>query len=257
MGRGHLTTGRDVSASGGRLGWRSCLRKGCGRRFQARRYNQRYCQDPECLGEVRRWQGAKRQQKYRSQPGARERHAEAERQRRKQRASEAPKPSEGGAPPGSAAADTKGVPSANSGAWSRSRRHPQIFCDRPGCYEPLRDSLRAPASYCGDGCRAAMRQARDRERKWLRRKTEAGRFKRCLEYQAARAKRRGDPVDPGGMTGGRFGARSSTKPGHPLGPVLFYRRDDGGAVDSRAPTEILAHDPQRTTGSRPRPPPAS
>ena len=39
-----------------------------------------------------------------------------------------------------------------------------------------------------------MRQARDRERKCLRRKTEAGRFKRRLEYQAARAKRRGDRV---------------------------------------------------------------
>ena len=57
MGHAHLTTGKGVSASGGRLGWRSCLRKGCGRRFQARRYNQRYCQDPECLREVRRWQG--------------------------------------------------------------------------------------------------------------------------------------------------------------------------------------------------------
>ena len=169
---------RGVSASGGRLGWRSCLRKGCGRTFQARRYNQRYCQDPECLREVRRWQGAKRQRKCRSQPEGRQRHAEAERQRRKQRASAV-----------SAATANRvrcrRTATAENGAWSRSRRHPEIFCDRPGCYEPLRDSPRAPASYCGDDCRAAMRQARDRERKWLRRKTEAGRFKRRLEYQAA------------------------------------------------------------------------
>jgi hypothetical protein len=249
VGHGHLTAGRGISASGGRLGWRSCLRKGCGQRFQARQYNQRYCREPECLREVRRWQAAKRQQKCRSRPEARQRHAEAERQRRKQRASEVQKPSEGEP----AAVDA----AVNSGAWSRSRRHPEIFCDRPGCYEPPRDSFRVPASYCGDDCRAAMRQARDRERKWLRRRTEAGRFKRRLEYQAVRAKRRRDRVACGGMTAGQTSARSGTKLGHPLGSVLFYRRDGEEALDSRAPPEVIAHDPQRTLGSRPRPPPAS
>jgi len=248
VGHGHLTTGKGVSASRGRLGWRICLRKGCGRKFQAGRYNQRYCREPECLAEVRRWQAAKRQQKCRSQPGARQRHAEAERQRRKQRASEAQRPAE--CEP--AAADT-----ADSGAWSRSRRHPEIFCDRPGCYEPPRDSPRVPASYCGDDCCAAMRQARDRQRKWLRRKTVAGRFKRRLEYQAARAKRRQDRVTSDGMTAGRTATQPATKARHPLGPVLFYRRDGDGAVDSWAPTEVIAHDPQRTPDSRPRPPPAS
>jgi hypothetical protein len=119
VGHGHLTAGRGVWASGGRLGWRSCLRKGCGRRFQARRYNQRYCREPECLAEVRRWQAAKRQQKCRSQPGVRQRHAEAERQRRKRRASEAQKPSE----EETAAVALKDTPAVNSGAWSRSRRH--------------------------------------------------------------------------------------------------------------------------------------
>jgi hypothetical protein len=253
MGRGHLTTGRDIPASGGRLGWRSCLRKGCGRRFQARRYNQRYCREPACLGQVRRWQGAKRQQKCRSQPGARQRHAEAERQRRKQRASEVPKPLEGEP----VATDTGDASSANSWAWSRSRRHPGIFCDRPGCYEPLRDSPRATASYCGDECYAAMRRARDRERKWLRRKTEAGRFKRRLEYQAARAKRgrdhAGAPPGSSDIARRRPVASSDAK----AGTVLFYRRDDDGALDSPAPTEVIAHDPQGTPGSRPRPPPAS
>ena len=243
MGLGHLTTGKGVSASRGRLGWRSCLRKGCGRKFQARRYNQRYCREPECLAEVRRWQAAKRQQKCRSQPGARQRHAEAERQRRKR-------------PRGCPAAEAQ-KPAANSGAWSRSRRHPEIFCDRPGCYEPLRDSPRAPASYCGDECRTAMRQARDRQRKCLRRKTVAGRFKRRLEYLAARVKRRGDHVACGDMTAGRTATQPGTKAEHPLGSVLFYRRDGEGVVDSRAPTEVIAHDPQRTLGSRPRPPPAS
>ena len=249
MGHGHLTADRGVWASGGRLGWRSCLRKGCGRRFQARRYNQRYCRDPECLGEVRRWQAAKRQRKRRSQPEARQRHAEAERQRRKRRASEAQKPSEDEA----AAVDAKDTLAVYCGAWSRSRRHPQIFCDRPGCYEPLRDSPRAPASYCGDDCRAAMRRARDCERKWLRRKTEASRFKRRLEYRAARAKHRQAYVASGDMAPRRSAAQPGTKPGS----VLFYRRDGDGTLDSRAPTEVIAHDPQRTLGSRPRPPPAS
>jgi hypothetical protein len=249
VGHGHLTTSRSVSASGGRLGWRICLRKGCGRRYQARQYNQRYCQDPECLGEVRRWQGVKRQQKCRSQPEARQRHAEAERQRRKQRASEVQRPSNGE----SAATDPAVIVPADPGAWSRRRTHPEIFCDRPGCYEPVRDSPRAPASYCGDECRGAMRQARDRERKWLRRKTEVGRFKRRLEYQAARVKRRGDRVASGSMAPGRSSSRYGTKPG----TVVFYGRPGDEGLGSQAPTEVIAHDPERALGSRPRPPPAS
>ena len=248
MGHGHLTTGRGVAASRGRLGWRNCLRKGCGRKFQARRYNQRYCREPECLAEVRRWQAAKRQQRCRSQLGTRQRHAEAERQRRKRLR---------GCPGTRLRVAEAQKPAANSGAWSRSRRHPEIFCDRPGCYEPPRDSPRAPASYCGDECRAAVRQARDRECKCLRRKTVAGRFKRRLEYQAARAKRRQDRVVSGGHVPRRSAVPPDTKAGQPLGAVLFYRRDGDGAVDSRAPMEVIAHDPQRTPDSRPRPPPAS
>ena len=44
---------------------RNCLRKGCRRRYQARSWNQRYCQEPECLRQVRRWQAARRQAKRR------------------------------------------------------------------------------------------------------------------------------------------------------------------------------------------------
>lgn len=245
MGRAHLTTGKGVSTSRGRLGWRSCLRKGCSRRFQARRYNQRYCRDPECLREVQRWQAAKRQRKCRSQPEGRQRHAEAERQRRKQRAPQPQRPSEGEP----AAADTPAEPCA----WSRSRKLPEIFCDRPGCYEPPRDSPRAPASYCGDDCRAAMRQARDRERKWLRRKTEAGRFKRHLEYQAARAKRREGRVASGDAAPGQ----SSAQPGPKVRAVLVYRSGGDSALDLSAPTEVIPHDPQTDPSSRPRAPPAS
>lgn len=245
MGRAHFTTGRGISASEGRLGWRSCLRKGCGRRFQARQYNQRYCQDPECLAEVRCWQGAKRQRKCRLQPEGRQRHAAAERQRRKQRASQAQKPPESEP----AATDTPAEPCA----WSRSRKFPEIFCDRPGCYEPPRDSPRVPASYCGDDCRAAMRRARDRERKWLRRKTEAGRFKRHLEYQAARAKRREGHVAFGDMAPGQSLARPDPK----ARTVLVHRRGSDPALDLSVPTEVIPHDPQTDPNSRPRAPPAS
>ena len=195
MGHAHLTTGKGVSTSRGRLGWRSCLQKGCGRGFQARQYKQRYCQHPECLAEVRRWQGAKRQRKCRSQAEGRLRHAEAERQRRKEQASQAQKPPESE----SVATDMPAEPCA----WSRNRKYPAIFCDRPGCYEPPRYSPRVSASYCGDDCCAAMRQVGDRERKWLRRKTKAGRFKRQLEYQAARAKLREGRVASGDMVSGQ------------------------------------------------------
>jgi hypothetical protein len=109
----------------------------------------------------------------------------------------------------------------------------------------------------GDDCHAAMCRARDCERKWLRRKTEAGRFKRRLKYQAARLKRRQERVASGDIAPGQSALRPDAKPGHPLGPVLFSRRDGDGALDSRAPTEVIAHDPQATPDSRPRPPPAS
>jgi len=241
----HLTAGRSVSTSRGRLGWRNCLRKECGRRYQARRYNRRYCRDPECLREVQRWHAAKRQQKCRSKPEGRQRHAEAERQRRKQRASQPQKPPESQI----AATDTP----AEACAWSRSKKTSEIFCDRPGCYEPLRNSPRAPASYCGDDCCAAMCQARDRERKWLRRKTQVGRFKRHLEYHAAWDSRSQDHVASGVVALRQSLARSSPK-AHTV-PVYWCNSDP--VIDLTIPTEAISHDPQTDIRSRPRAPPTS
>jgi hypothetical protein len=60
------------------------MRKGCGRKYQPRRWNQRYCQDPQCLREVRRWQAARRQAKRRQDARAKAQHAQAEKQRRQQ-----------------------------------------------------------------------------------------------------------------------------------------------------------------------------
>jgi len=60
------------------------MRKGCGREYQPRRWNQRYCQEPECRRQIRRWQAARRQAKHRQADEAKARHAQAERERREQ-----------------------------------------------------------------------------------------------------------------------------------------------------------------------------
>jgi hypothetical protein len=61
---------------------RICLRKGCGRKYQPRAWNQRYCQEPECRRLVRRWQAARRQAKRRQDPQVRAQQARAEGARR-------------------------------------------------------------------------------------------------------------------------------------------------------------------------------
>ena len=147
------------------------------------RWNQRYCQQPHCLREVRRWQATKRQRRRRQSPQQRQQHAQAERQRRKQKKQQAiPK------------STTPNQPAGPDRAWSRSKNSDQDFCDRPGCYDPRRSSSRAAARYCSDTCRQALRRVTDRERKWLRRNTSAGRFKRRIEYQR---RAENTPVHPG------------------------------------------------------------
>lgn len=61
---------------------RSCLRKGCKRKYKPRCRIQHYCQDPECLRLVRRWQAARRQAKRRQDADVRAQRAEAEKERR-------------------------------------------------------------------------------------------------------------------------------------------------------------------------------
>ena len=139
-----------------------------------RRWNQRYCQDPECLCEVRRWQAAHRQAKRRQDIRVKAQHAQAEKERR-ERAKVAPK-----------AIENPEV----ARAWSRSKKFfPLPLCDRPGCYQPPVTSRRNPARYCCATCRQAVRDVRDRERKWLSRSTPDGRKKRAIEYEAARRNR--------------------------------------------------------------------
>jgi hypothetical protein len=222
---------------------RICLRKGCGRIFQARCWNQRYCQDPECLKLLRRWQAAKRQRQRRSRPEVRHERAVATRKQRAIRRQEQ-----------LAAPETPDALDVNrkekNGAWSRSEKNSVPFCDRPGCYEGRRPSRGRVARYCGHECGQAMRQVRDRERKWLSRKTAAGRFKRRLEYQTRRAARHGGAATakdhaPNLLAGERSAA------------VVGYEPPSRATLPCGDLKEVPVHDPQTPACSRPRAPPSA
>lgn len=249
MGRCQDSNKGGASTSGRRLGWRICLRKGCGRRYRARQWNQRYCREPECLEEVRRWQARKRQRQRRAAPEGRKSHAEAERARRQRPASGCPGHSK---PPSRAPGPSSAA--ASSGAWSRSKAP---LCDRTGCYESPRDSRRAPSAYCSDPCRASVRRVKDRERKWLARNTKAGQWKRRMEYHAAAKKQLPLPgANPGVPRSGRdlAGGRARTAVGS-------YRWGDEARValpqsTDRGSPGVARHDSQTGVDDRPRAPPA-
>jgi hypothetical protein len=156
---------------------RLCLRKGCGRRYTPRRWNQRYCQDPECLQLVRRWQAARRQAKHRQDQAAKTRHAQAQRARR-QRVTTSPQPP-----------NDPEVAAARGHAAKTFSATP--ICERPGCHETPPKSGRNQAKFCCPTCRQALYRVLDRERKWLKRGTFQGCQARKREYQAARARRCG------------------------------------------------------------------
>jgi hypothetical protein len=241
MGRMEHTTESGVRTRGRRLGWRICLRKECGRRYQARHWRQRYCRNADCLRELRRWQAARRQRKRRATAEGLQEHARAERERRRRKKSQATSPST----------------SVRDGARGHAIKKISAgaICDRPGCFEPPRASIRTPARYCGDECRRALRRVRDRERKWKWRKTKAGRLKRRLEYQEVRAKRRQR------ATTGRGGQEGSRQAASSVGgqrTVGVYREGAKRTLISSYPQDHKApnHDPQTNTPSRPRAPPA-
>ena len=72
----HYVKGKHrPQARGRRPRLRICLRKRCGRRYQPQCWNQRYCQEPECHRQVRRWQAARRQAKHRQDALAKAQHA--------------------------------------------------------------------------------------------------------------------------------------------------------------------------------------
>ncbi len=104
---------------------RICLRQGCGHRYLPRRWNQRYCQDPECRRQLRRWQAARRQARRRQHQAAKAQHAQAERARRQRAASLPQAPAKPAVTPARGHAAKIFLPSS--------------LCDRPGCFEPPPD----------------------------------------------------------------------------------------------------------------------
>lgn len=226
-----------------RLRPRICLRKGCPRRFQPACWNQRYCQQPECLREVRRWQAARRQRNCRQQPQGRHKHAQAEQKRRAQRQ----------ARQAQASPDCCVTSAPGACAWSRSeplRRGP--LCDRPGCFDAPRHSPRSPARYCSESCRNDLRRVCDRERKYLMRQRLAIQAQRRLEYQATRIKRRlSSPAPqwrkPSAHDGATASAASARSAAIPLASASRYLA---------APKEV-DHDSQTSSRARADPPAAS
>ena len=184
MGHNQCSTGTPPLPENSRFPPRTCLRKGCGRIFDVRSGNQRYCQHPECLRLVRRWLAAKRQRMRRQRPEVRENRAAAAKEARERKSrlkTDPPAPTEPIMP-----AEQPDPP----GAWSRSRQIPSPICDRVGCYESPRPACRCPTRYCSQECSRAMLQVRNRERKWLWRNTLAGHIKCQLQPQSRQAARR-------------------------------------------------------------------
>jgi len=105
VGTDHVTGKRRRRARGRRSRPRICLRKGCRRKYHPQCHNQRYCQDPECLREVRRWHAARRKARHRQDADVKTKHAQEEKARRQLAKS---------------SSQTASEPRACAGAWSRS-----------------------------------------------------------------------------------------------------------------------------------------
>jgi hypothetical protein len=84
VGNHHVKEKHRPKARARRPREQTCVNKKYGRKYHARRWNQRYCQDPECVREVNRWLAARRQAKRREAAAAKAQHAQAEKARRRQ-----------------------------------------------------------------------------------------------------------------------------------------------------------------------------
>jgi hypothetical protein len=243
MGHSQPTLCRTPSASPARFPPRQCLRKGCERTFVPRRWNQRYCREAECLLLLRRWQTAKRQQRRRARAEVRQQQAEAQRQRRHRQRGEAGVRQAERSPPATEAPAPR--------AWSRSRKNPHDFCDRPGCFEPRRPSRRAPSRYCAGDCRPAVQRVRDRERKWKRRKHQVAAAARRSAHPLRRHERK--HTAPRGTT-----HSAVTTVARPAQPVRRYRDGACCAVSSREThPEVPTHDQETSAGPGSRAPPST
>ena len=217
-----------------------CLRRGCENHYTPRRWNQQFCGDPECRKEVLRWQAAKRQQRVRETEQGRERHNERERQRRQANRDRKSAPNQPVQPP-------EPVPPS---AWSRCKPHPKDFCDRPGCYDPVRPARSREAKYCGDDCRRDVNRVRDRQRKHLKRQG--------LENNPLRSTRC-DPLVPIYSEHLPQAQCDDPRPMKLCSPthVRNYGATDLGGLSSEALSRRQVDGQQRNSGSKSRAPPSS
>jgi len=222
-----------------------CLRRGCDNHFTPRRWNQQFCGQPECQQLLRRWQAAKRQRRVRQTAEGRARHNQRERERRlakRQLRNQA-----GELQPTSPAETAPSTPAER--AWSRCKLFPKDFCDRPGCYDPVRPSRSQAARYCGDECRKAVERVRDRCRKRLVRQQ----LKNDLRLLTQRQRWQPSNSEQVPMA-------LMDEPPNPLASgtqrVRNYWFSDSSGLSSEAFSRRQVDDQQRNSGSRSRPPPA-
>ena len=126
---------------------RSCLLKGCNKRFRPKQASQRYCGEA-CRGAARKWARWKAQKKYRRTPRGREkRNAQSHRYRER-------------------------VKKRTEQVSAAARVIPKnLFfdgsCDRPGCYVMFIRTRRSPLQrFCSNECKRALERVRERERRW-------------------------------------------------------------------------------------------
>jgi hypothetical protein len=133
----------------------------------------------------------------------------------------------------------------------RSKKNFGPICDRVGCYESPRTSPQCGVAYCSHECRDAVRRVRDRERKYLWRRTSAGRLKSELTARRRRLDRQSVAA-----------ASRSDCPAEPVIPrapgVHPYRAPPESAVGYGDRKEVSCHDIKNSeapTASQSRPPP--
>lgn len=219
-----------------------CLRRGCENHYTPRRWNQRFCGEPECRRLVERWQAAKRQRRVRQTEQGRERHKRRERERRQAKRQRRDQTSTSEQP---AASEIR----PRQCAWSRCKAHPKDFCDRPGCYDSVRPSRSRAARYCSNDCRRAVERVRDRCRKHFMRQQ----FKRGLGGITARDSlnhSQHDRLCESPLNEAMIDSEGDSK------LVRNYRSAEFVGLSSEAFSRRQVDDQQRNFGSFSRPPPA-
>jgi hypothetical protein len=248
MGQQQHTSSHRSSPAPGRFPARTCHRRHCGRVFRPRQWNQRYCREPDCLRELHRWQAAKRQRHRRSHEAVRQQHADAERQRRSRKREQRRVRETAETPLASPPAR---IDAPDSRAWSRSKNAPQILCDRPGCYDPVRPSCRARARYCVGECRRDVRRVSDRERKYKNRRKKETSPRGCGEFHANGEDRR---QAASATVKGRGLHKASSCPNC----VRGYGSSPQATVSScETCQEVSPHDRETLADRRPRAPPSA